>query len=171
MDAVYVGEYFLDAANTATYPGHKVANLRLAWSPAKTWRATLRVDNLFDTRYADRADFAFGNYRYFPARGRARVPVRRLRSQLRGMHVAWLIYIVSGLLSLGFIVHCIKTGRNTIWVYVLVVLITLPFVGALVYVGAKSFPSCCARAPAGAPCAASAPRSIRKATCASSRTK
>ena len=35
------------------------------------WRITLRVDNLFDTRYADRADFAFGNYRYFPARGRA----------------------------------------------------------------------------------------------------
>ncbi len=32
---------------------------------------TLRVDNLFDKRYADRADFAFGNYRYFPARGRA----------------------------------------------------------------------------------------------------
>jgi len=34
-------------------------------------RADLRVDNLFDKRYADRADFAFGNYRYFPARGRA----------------------------------------------------------------------------------------------------
>jgi outer membrane receptor protein involved in Fe transport len=31
----------------------------------------LRIDNLFDTAYADRADFAFGNYRYFPARGRA----------------------------------------------------------------------------------------------------
>ena len=71
MDTVYVGKYFLDAANTATYPGHTVANARIAWSPAKTWRTTLRVDNLFDTRYADRADFAFGNYRYFPARGRA----------------------------------------------------------------------------------------------------
>ena len=43
--------------------------------------------------------------------------------------MAWLIYIVSGLISLGFIVHCIKTGGNTIWVYVLVVLITFPFVG------------------------------------------
>ena len=71
VDTVYVGKYFLDAANTATYPGHTVANARIAWSPAKTWRTTLRVDNLFDTRYADRADFAFGNYRYFPARGRA----------------------------------------------------------------------------------------------------
>jgi hypothetical protein len=54
--------------------------------------------------------------------------------------VAWLIYIVSGLLSLGFIVHCIKTGRNTIWVYVLVVLITFPFVGSLVYFGAEILP-------------------------------
>jgi hypothetical protein len=26
---------------------------------------------VFDTAYADRADFAFGNYRYFPAQGRA----------------------------------------------------------------------------------------------------
>jgi iron complex outermembrane recepter protein len=70
-DLVYVGEYFLDAANTATYPGHTVANLRLAWSPTQSVRAVLRVDNLFDRHYADRADFAFGNYRYFPARGRA----------------------------------------------------------------------------------------------------
>ena len=54
--------------------------------------------------------------------------------------MAWVIYIVSGLLSLGFIVHCIKTGRNTIWVYVLVVLITFPFVGSLVYFGAEILP-------------------------------
>ena len=54
--------------------------------------------------------------------------------------MAWLIYIVSGLISLGFIVHCIKTGRNTIWVYVLVVLITVPFVGSLVYFGAEILP-------------------------------
>ena len=54
--------------------------------------------------------------------------------------MAWLIYIVSGLLSLGLIVHCIKTGRNTIWVYVLVVLITFPFVGSAIYIGAEILP-------------------------------
>jgi iron complex outermembrane recepter protein len=75
LDGTYVGGYFLDAANTATYPGHKVANARLAWN-FKTGRnadlhAVLRIDNLFDKAYADRADFAFGNYRYFPAQGRA----------------------------------------------------------------------------------------------------
>jgi iron complex outermembrane receptor protein len=66
----HVGSYYLDAANSARYPGHRVANLRLSWAnPAL--RLTLRLDNLFDTAYADRADFAFGSYRYFPARGRA----------------------------------------------------------------------------------------------------
>ncbi len=30
------------------------------------------------------------------------------------------------LVSLGLIVHCIKTGRNTIWVYVLVLLMSMP---------------------------------------------
>jgi hypothetical protein len=54
--------------------------------------------------------------------------------------LAWALYIVSGLLSLGLIVHCIKTGRNTIWVYVLVVLISFPFVGSLVYLGAEVLP-------------------------------
>jgi len=29
-----------------------------------------RVNNLTDRAYADRADYAFGNYRYFPGRGR-----------------------------------------------------------------------------------------------------
>jgi hypothetical protein len=50
-------------------------------------------------------------------------------------------YIVSGLLSLALVVHCIKTGRNTIWVFVLVVLMTIvPFVGPLLYVGAEIVP-------------------------------
>ncbi len=71
LDLFYVGEYFLDAGNTATYPGHEVVNLRLGWTPRADLRASLRIDNVFDTAYADRADFAFGDYRYFPARGRA----------------------------------------------------------------------------------------------------
>ena len=54
--------------------------------------------------------------------------------------MGWAIYIASGLLSLGLIVHCIKTGRNTIWVYVLVVLMSFPFIGSLVYLGAEVLP-------------------------------
>lgn len=71
VEGTHVGSYFLDAANTARYGGHDVANLRLLWNSDWDVGFALRVDNLFDKRYADRADFAFGNYRYFPARGRA----------------------------------------------------------------------------------------------------
>jgi hypothetical protein len=53
----------------------------------------------------------------------------------------FLLYLISGAISLGLIVHCIKTGRNTIWVYVLVVLMTVaPFVGPAVYVAAEILP-------------------------------
>jgi len=71
IDVAFVDRYFLDAANTAAYTGHTVANLRFDWRATDDLRASLRVDNVFDTAYADRADFAFGNYRYFPARDRA----------------------------------------------------------------------------------------------------
>ena len=65
-----VGRYFVDAANAHDYGGHDLLNLRLAWNFSETWSTTLRVNNLTDRAYADRADFAFGNYRYFPGRGR-----------------------------------------------------------------------------------------------------
>jgi len=72
VEVNYVDRYFLDAANTASYPGHIVTNARATWdSPNNGFHVALRIDNLFDKRYADRADFAFGNYRYFPARGTA----------------------------------------------------------------------------------------------------
>jgi iron complex outermembrane receptor protein len=71
LDVSFVDRYFLDAANTAAYPGHTVANLRVDWRANEDLRASLRIDNVFDTAYADRADYAFGNYRYFPARDRA----------------------------------------------------------------------------------------------------
>lgn len=51
------------------------------------------------------------------------------------------LLIVSGLISLGLVVHCIKTGRNTIWVYVLVITMTfLPFIGPAIYIGAELVP-------------------------------
>jgi len=65
-----VGEYWLDAANAHRYPGHALLNLRGRWRPASQWAVTLRLNNALDRAYADRADFAFGSYRYFPGRGR-----------------------------------------------------------------------------------------------------
>jgi len=66
-----LGEYWLDASNQHRYPGHELLNLRLGWQLPGGWTAFLRLMNALDRDYADRADFAFGNYRYFPGRGRS----------------------------------------------------------------------------------------------------
>jgi iron complex outermembrane receptor protein len=67
----HVGAYWANAANTARYPGHDLLNLRFAFRASDTLAARVRIINLADTAHADRADYAFGNYRYFPGRGRA----------------------------------------------------------------------------------------------------
>jgi iron complex outermembrane receptor protein len=71
LEWLWVGPYWANAANTARYGGHEVGNLRISMEPARDWLLSLRVTNLADVAYADRADFAFGDYRYFPGRGRA----------------------------------------------------------------------------------------------------
>lgn len=62
-----VGSHFVNAANTASYKGHYSVNWRLQWQLNADTEISLRIINLLDERYADRADFAFGSYRYFPA--------------------------------------------------------------------------------------------------------
>ncbi|MEZ6028273.1 MAG: TonB-dependent receptor [Hyphomonadaceae bacterium] len=66
LSAEYVGEYFTNAANTASYDGHLIAHLRGAWRFSDQLEAFVIVRNLTDERYADRADFGFGQDRYFP---------------------------------------------------------------------------------------------------------
>ncbi len=67
---VHQGGYYLTAQEGQDYPGHDLLNLVAAWSFTPAWTATVRVNNVANTLYADRADFAFGNYRYFPGRER-----------------------------------------------------------------------------------------------------
>lgn len=66
----HVGSYFTDPGNTAKYSGHDVFTLRGFYDFSDQIRLYGRIDNIFDTAYADRADFAFGSHRYFPARPR-----------------------------------------------------------------------------------------------------
>lgn len=66
----HVGNYFTNPGNTQEYPGHDVFVLRGDYLLTQTLKLQGRIDNLFDRRYADRADFAFGNERYFPGRPR-----------------------------------------------------------------------------------------------------
>ncbi|MDA7784353.1 TonB-dependent receptor [Pseudomonadales bacterium] len=62
-----VGSHYVNAANTAKYDGHFALSWRVQWQATEKAEISLRVMNVLDERYADRADFAFGNYRYFPA--------------------------------------------------------------------------------------------------------
>ncbi len=66
----HVGEYFTNPGNTNDYPGHDIFTLGGQVDLTEALQFSLRMDNLFDIRYADRADFAFGNERFFPGRPR-----------------------------------------------------------------------------------------------------
>jgi iron complex outermembrane receptor protein len=65
-----IGRYFLDAENQFEYAGHNILNLRARFQFTEQFSTTARINNLADKAIADRADYAFGNYRYFPGRGR-----------------------------------------------------------------------------------------------------
>jgi outer membrane receptor protein involved in Fe transport len=65
LEWVYMGRYYLEPDNNHKYDGHSLLNLRVSSQFSPRWRGTLRVTNLLDENYAERADFGFGNYRYF----------------------------------------------------------------------------------------------------------
>ena len=66
LSAEYIGEYYTDPGNTGTYPGHTVTQARASYAFTPDLEAFIIIRNLFDINYADRADLAFGNNRYFP---------------------------------------------------------------------------------------------------------
>lgn len=66
LEWVRVGAHWLNESNTRRYPGHSLLNLRGLHDLRGGWRFGWRLTNLADRRYAERADFAFGDFRYFP---------------------------------------------------------------------------------------------------------
>lgn len=71
LEGVWQGAYAIDAANTRRYGGHVLWHARIGMTLADDWRASLRLMNLADRRYAERVDFAFGEERSFPGAGRS----------------------------------------------------------------------------------------------------
>jgi len=70
LEAVYMDSYYLDAANEHEYAGHTVFNALLGVGMGEQWQGRLRLQNLADERFVERADYAFGSYRYFTGEGR-----------------------------------------------------------------------------------------------------
>lgn len=74
LEWVYNDAYWMDAGNTTRYEGHRLLNLRLLADLSETVTAGLRLNNLTDEVYADRADLlavsAPPTERYFPGHAR-----------------------------------------------------------------------------------------------------
>ncbi len=82
LEWVDMGEYYSNPENTARYDGHDVFNLRTNWNVNEDLSLSLRVLNLTDEEYAERADWTtFGGDRYFIG-----LPLRAFLS------VTWSIY-------------------------------------------------------------------------------
>ena len=65
LEAVHQSEYFLEADNRFRYPGHTLLHARWVQHYGEHVYSVVRVNNIEDVDYAERADYAFGNYRYF----------------------------------------------------------------------------------------------------------
>lgn len=65
LEWVYLDKYFLEPDNLHEYDGHSLLNLRLQAQVGENWQGALRLTNLLDEDYAERADYGFGSYRYF----------------------------------------------------------------------------------------------------------
>lgn len=65
LEWVYMDEYYLEPDNEHEYDGHSLLNVRVGSTLAGGLSAALRLTNLLDEEYAERADFGFGDYRYF----------------------------------------------------------------------------------------------------------
>ncbi|MEP5763065.1 MAG: TonB-dependent receptor [Halieaceae bacterium] len=65
LEWVNMDSYYLEPENRHQYDGHNLFNLRLLGQVTERLSMALRVTNLSDQDYAERADFGFGDYRYF----------------------------------------------------------------------------------------------------------
>jgi len=65
VEVIYLGSHYLEPDNEHKYDGHTLLNLRILGTLGERWWASLRLTNLTDEDYAERADYGFGSYRYF----------------------------------------------------------------------------------------------------------
>ncbi len=70
---LWVAKYWVDPNNAHEYKGHELLNLRASWALSPKATLTLVATNLLDEGYAERADYGFGNYRYFVGEPRSAV--------------------------------------------------------------------------------------------------
>ncbi len=68
----FTDEYYLEPLNEYKYEGHSVWHWNTRWQLDSKTHIRFKINNLFDKRYASRADFtSFTGYRYFPGEPRS----------------------------------------------------------------------------------------------------
>ncbi|MDH5716190.1 MAG: TonB-dependent receptor [Spirochaetia bacterium] len=63
---VYVGKYFMDDENIMEYPGHSIFNFRCKYDVTENFGAFVRMHNLANEKYAERAAYGWGRETYAP---------------------------------------------------------------------------------------------------------
>lgn len=72
VEWVHMGAYYLEPENNHEYEGHDTLNLRAQYQLGERYGLFLRVMNITNTRYAERADYtSFTDERYFPGKPRS----------------------------------------------------------------------------------------------------
>jgi len=72
LEWVHMGAYYLDPENLHQYEGHDYLNLRAKLNISPAYHLSLRIMNLTNSRYAERADYTrFTQERYFPGKPRS----------------------------------------------------------------------------------------------------
>lgn len=71
LEWLHMGEYYLDPANEHDYAGHDLLQLRASIQLNNYISLFARIENITDEKYASRADYAFGSYRFFGGQPRA----------------------------------------------------------------------------------------------------
>lgn len=61
----HLSSYYLDPENTAEYSGHSLLDFTIRYVISDSLSAKMNIFNITDEDYAERADIAFGEYRYF----------------------------------------------------------------------------------------------------------
>ncbi|PHS25122.1 MAG: TonB-dependent receptor [Methylophaga sp.] len=70
LEWIHMGEYYADPSNRSKYDGHDLLNLRVNTQISNNFAIHGQIKNLLDEEYADRSDYKFGTYRFFPGRER-----------------------------------------------------------------------------------------------------
>lgn len=65
LEWVHLSKYYEDPENLHEYAGHDLLHLRIKTEFNSRWNLYLKIMNITDTQYAERADYGFGNDRYF----------------------------------------------------------------------------------------------------------